>query len=722
MKFFLSIICLLFACSESKLLEVNLIPKPQHLTLNEGAFFLGFGTELITDSTFSNEADYLKKLLKLPFNGKKNSIKLSYVEGLEDEAYRIHITEDVLHLSSSSNIGLFRGIQTLRQLLPTSNKDKGVVAKIRCLEIYDFPRFKWRGMLLDCCRHFMDKEFIMRYIDLLAYHKMNVLHWHLTEDQGWRITIEKYPKLIEIGAWREEKDGTIYGGFYSKDDVKQILAYAKTRHITIVPEIEFPGHSSAAIAAYPYLSCTNDSIKVANNWGVFKDIYCAGNDSVFAFMEDVLTEVIELFPSKYIHIGGDEAPKYNWENCSKCQKRIKEEGLHDEQELQAYFITRIEEFLNKNSRQLIGWDEILEGGLAPSATVQSWRGEEGGITAAKNGHDAIMSPTSHCYFDYGLDATDMKEVYHYDPIPAELTAKEAKHILGGECNMWSERAPQELVDSKVFPRILAMSEVLWSSKEKDYENFYNRVQKHYPKLDAMAVSYGFESVPITSSVIFNTDSFEISLYKGSQNMNIEYKINDDWKNYTVPFGVKKTTTLQARGYKNKKPYGKFKQEIIKHIANGKKVNYIIPYSKHYKGTGDNNLTDGLLGSIENFRDGYYQGFWGTNFEVIIDLEEITEFSEIHSTFFQNYLSWIILPTTVTYAVSNDGENFTKLSTQKNNISAMKEGKIQKDFALKTKKTSTKYIKVTALNFGKLPNEHPAAGAEAWIFVDEIIVN
>jgi hexosaminidase len=242
----------------------------------------------------------------------------------------------------------------------------------------------------------MDKEFIMRYIDLLAYHKMNVLHWHLTEDQGWRITIEKYPKLIEIGAWREEKDGTIYGGFYSKDDVKQILAYAKTRHITIVPEIEFPGHSSAAIAAYPYLSCTNDSIKVANNWGVFKDIYCAGNDSVFAFMEDVLTEVIELFPSKYIHIGGDEAPKYNWENCSKCQKRIKEEGLHDEQELQAYFITRIEEFLNKNSRQLIGWDEILEGGLAPSATVQSWRGEEGGITAAKNGHDDIMSIFGCC--------------------------------------------------------------------------------------------------------------------------------------------------------------------------------------------------------------------------------------------------------------------------------------------------------------------------------------
>ena len=235
-------------------------------------------------------------------------------------------------------------------------------------------------------------------------------------------------------------------------------------------------------------------------------------------MEDVLTEVMELFPSKYIHIGGDEAPKYRWEHCRKCQQRITEEGLHDAHELQSYFITRIEKFLNENGRQLIGWDEILEGGLAPSATVQSWRGEEGGIAAAKSGHDAIMSPTSHCYFDYGLDATDLKDVYHYEPIPAELTEDEAKHILGGECNMWSERAPQELIDSKVFPRILAMSEVLWSSSEKDYDNFYSRVQKHYPKLDALGVTYGFESVPITSTVVFNADSFAVSLFKGSPDM------------------------------------------------------------------------------------------------------------------------------------------------------------------------------------------------------------
>ncbi|MEC7863789.1 MAG: family 20 glycosylhydrolase, partial [Bacteroidota bacterium] len=558
MKYWTAIFYLLFACTKPIVKEINLIPKPQKLEKSNGVFSLSFNTKLIVDSLFDAESNYLKTLLNLDLKGKGNAIELLKKEGLQEEEFFLNITENNLKIEASSSRGIMRGIQTLRQLLPSK---QGVIAtKIPCLEIHDFPRFSWRGMLLDCCRHFMDKEFVMRYIDLLAYHKMNILHWHLTEDQGWRIEIEKYPKLTEIGAWRTEKNGEEYGGFYTKEDIKEILAYAKTRHITVVPEIEFPGHSVAAIASYPYLSCTGDSISVGAEWGVYKDIYCAGNDTVFAFMEDVLTEVMQLFPSKYIHIGGDEAPKYRWEHCKKCQQRIALEGLHDEHELQSYFITRIENFLNKNGRQLIGWDEILEGGLAPSATVQSWRGEEGGIAAAKSGHDAIMSPTSHCYFDYGLDATDLKEVYHYEPIPAELTKEEAKHILGGECNMWSERAPQELVDSKVFPRILAMCEVLWSSSEKNYENFYSRVQKHYPKLDVLGVNYGYESVPITSNVVFNNDNFVITLAKGSPDMRLEYKLNNgDWKNYTNPFSVNSTSTLKSRGFKNNNLYGEFEQ-------------------------------------------------------------------------------------------------------------------------------------------------------------------
>ena len=721
MRYWLAIFWLLFACSKPIVKDVNLIPKPQKLEISDGVFSLSFNTNLITDSLFYAESDYLKELLNLELKGNGNTIELLKKEGLQEEEFFLNISADNLKIEASTCKGMMRGIQTLRQLLPT--KKTLIKIKIPCLKIHDFPRFSWRGMLLDCCRHFMDKEFVMRYIDLLAYHKMNILHWHLTEDQGWRIEIEKYPKLIEIGAWRIEKDGSNYGGFYTKEDIKEILNYAKTRHITVVPEIEFPGHSVAAIASYPYLSCTGNSINVGTEWGVYKDIYCAGNDTVFAFMEDVLTEVMELFPSKYIHIGGDEAPKYRWEHCKKCQQRMKEEGLHDSHELQSYFITRIEKFLNENGRQLIGWDEILEGGLAPSATVQSWRGEEGGISAAKSGHDAIMSPTSHCYFDYGLDATDLKEVYHYEPIPAELTEDEAKHILGGECNMWSERAPQELVDSKVFPRILAMSEVLWSSSEKDYDAFYKRVQKHYPKLDALGVNYGFESVPITSTVFFNADSFAVSLFKGSPDMDLEYKLNNgNWQTYTAPFGINTTSTVKARGFKNKNLYGEFEQELIKHKATGKKAHYTIPYSRHYKGTGNYNLTDGLLGSAENFRDGYYQGFSGTDMEVIIDLGEITTFSKINTTFFQYYLSWIVLPTSVNYAISDDGKNFIELASLTNKIPLMREGKFKHTFSFEKENTKAKCLKVVAKTVGKLPKEHPAAGSDAWIFVDEIIIN
>jgi len=721
MKYWTGILCLTIACAKPTLKEVNLIPKPQKIEIKDGVFSLNFNTNLIFDSLFHQEANYLKELLNLKLNGKNNTIELLKKEGLQEEEFFLNITKETLKLEASTPTGIMRGVQTLRQLLPT--KTNVVTTKIPCVSIHDYPRFSWRGMLLDCCRHFMEKEFVMRYIDLLAYHKMNVLHWHLTEDQGWRIEIDKYPKLTEIGAWRTEKDGSNYGGFYTKEDIKEVLDYAKKRHVTIVPEIEFPGHSVAAIASYPYLSCTGDSINVGAEWGVYKDIYCAGNDSVFTFMEDVLMEVMELFPSKYIHIGGDEAPKYRWEHCEKCQKRIKEENLHDAHELQSYFITRIEKLLNKNGRKLIGWDEILEGGLAPSATVQSWRGEEGGITAAKSGHDAIMSPTSHCYFDYGLDATDLKEVYYYEPIPVELTKDEAKHILGGECNMWSERAPQELVDNKVFPRILAMCEVLWSDFEKDYDDFYSRVQKHYPKLDFLGVNYGFESVPITSKVVFNNNIFTVSLIKGSPNMKLEYSINNEpWKKYVSPFSIDSTSNLKAKGFKNKNPYGEFEQELIKHKATGKKIHYTIPYDKSYQGNGDRNLTDGLLGSAENFRDGYYQGFSGTDMEVIIDLDKITTFSTIQTTFFQYYLSWIILPASISYYISEDGENFEEIKSIINKTPIMQEGKFKHSFLFEKENIKAQYLKVIAKTIGKLPEEHPAAGSDAWLFVDEIIIN
>jgi len=722
MRLLIPVLCVLLACCKSKNNNVNIIPKPQNLKLKNDFFHLNFGTSIDTDSIFNDEKEYLKSIIPLPLSGDKNTINLRYIKGLTSEAYKLNISPENINILASTDTGIIRGIQTLRQLLPPKYEKNGLTTKIRCLEIYDYPRFKWRGMLLDCCRHFMSKEFIIRYIDLLAYHKMNVLHWHLTEDQGWRIEIEKYPQLINIGAWREVENGEKYGGYYSKEDINEILEYAKTRHITIVPEIEFPGHSSAAIASYPHLSCLNKKIKVATDWGVFKDIYCAGNDSVFVFMEDVLQEVIDLFPSKYIHIGGDEAPKYNWENCKKCQKRIRDEKLKDEHELQSYFINRISNFLEKNGKKLIGWDEILEGNLNNSATIQSWRGEEGGIIAAKNKQNAIMSPTSHCYFDYGLDAINLEKVYHYEPIPKSLNDDESTYILGAECNMWSERAPQEVIDSKVFPRLLAMSEVLWSAKEKDYTDFYARVQKHYKNLDAMGVKYGYENTPITSNIKFINNHFKVALEKGSQKMKIEYKINDNkWQEYKKPFYIESTSTIYARGVKDNREYGDFQKKIIKHIATGKKVMYANKYNKSYSADGDYSLTDGLLGS-NNFRDGYYQGFFGDNLEVIIDLKKKTKISEIKSSFFQYHLSWIILPKEVIYYISEDGKKFTEIKKLKNDIPIMEEGKFKKTFELKKDNIYARYVKIKALNIKNLPKAHPAAGSKAWIFADEIIIN
>jgi hexosaminidase len=568
----------------------------------------------------------------------------------------------------------------------------------------------------------MQKDFVKRYIDLLAFHKMNILHWHLTEDQGWRIEIEKYPKLTEIGAWRENKDGEKYGGFYTKKDIKEIVLYAENRGIEIVPEIELPGHSVAAIASYPHLSCTGDSIKVETDWGVFKDIYCAGNDSVFTFLEDVLEEVVELFPSKYIHIGGDEAPKYHWENCSKCQKRIINNNLKDEHELQSYFIKRISDFLKTKNKVLIGWDEIIEGGIPENAIIQSWRGMEGGIIAAKNQNQAIMSPTSHCYFDYDLDAINLEKVYSFEPIPKELSQSESKFIIGGECNMWSERAPQELIDSKVFPRILAMSEVLWSEKEKDYTEFSNRIEKHYPKLDKLGVSYGYEKTPIKFNSTFKENEFIVSIEKGNSKMNLEYNVNNQgWKDYLVPLKFKKNTNLIVKEKNSKRKVVATKNlEFNFHKGLDKKIIYKTNYNPSYQADKEKTLVNGIAGSKHNFRDGQWQGFYGTDIDVVIDLGEKTKFSELSSSYFQYHLSWILLPKSIEYLISNNGETFSRIFYKDQICNPMQEGKFKEQFSYHGEQ-SARYVRLKAKNYGTLPKQHPAAGSNSWVFIDEFII-
>ncbi len=717
MKYLLLLSLFLCACIPPENIGVNILPSPQQFELKEGKFLFDASTGVFADSVFFEQIPYLKSISSQPLNGESTTIALLYEGAFSDEEYILDISEDTIAISATTSEGIIRGIQTLRQLLPLQKKS----AYIPALSIHDYPRFSWRGMLLDCSRRFMEKDFVKRYIDLLALHKMNVLHWHLTEDQGWRIEIEQYPKLTEIGAWRTQKDGSIYGGFYTKEDIREIVAYAKERHITVVPEIELPGHSLAALSSYPQLSCTGGPFEVENDWGVFKDIYCAGNDSVFMFLENVLDEVLELFPSKYIHIGGDEAPKYRWDNCNKCKARMRNEGLDDSHQLQSYFITRIERYLNSKGRQIIGWDEILEGGLAPSATVQSWRGMDGGIAAAKSGHYAIMSPTSHAYFDYDLDAIDLQKVYSFEPIPSVLSEEEAQFILGGECNMWSERAPQDLVDSKVFPRLLAMSEVLWTTAPKDYPNFYKKVQKHYDILDAFGVDYGYESVPITSHCEYKNGQFEYRLFSATPDITLEYRLdNSDWKSYSESFFVSNSVLVEARGFKNGKPYGEYKQSVNKHIANGKKVSYAVPFSPNYPAKEELTLTDGLLGSNTKFRDGRWQGFYGESLDVLIDLEEEQTINTIDVGCFQYNLSWILMPKSIRIYSSDDGINFEKLVSFQNTISPQKEGQFRHQYSLLCS-ARTRYIRLVAENFGILPDWHPAAGSQAWLFVDEIMI-
>ena len=406
--------------------SLDLIPHPTSWNPGQNSCAISGAWELEVPADWQQERGFWSDWLTADSDGQGAeavSVIAEQVPGMEPEAYALAIRPDGITIKAGSTHGVFHGLTTLHSLALTSE------GALPCGDLADAPRFAHRGLLLDCCRHFMEPEFVKRTIDLLALHKMSVLHWHLTEDQGWRVEIDAYPELTQKGAWRTEADGSQHGGFYTKEQIRDIVAYAAQRHIEVIPEIELPGHSRAALAAYPWLGCTGEAMEVPHDWGVFKDIYCAGQDTTLAFLKTVLDEVMELFPSEYIHIGGDEAPKVRWEQCPRCQKRIADEGLHDAHELQSWFIGEIGRYLEVHGRKMIGWDEILEGGLPDGATVQSWRGMDGGRDAVAMGHDAIMSPTSHCYFDYPVESTDLEEVYGFEPEPEGLEGN--GRILGG---------------------------------------------------------------------------------------------------------------------------------------------------------------------------------------------------------------------------------------------------------------------------------------------------
>jgi hexosaminidase len=528
---FLMIVGILYAFMSCKAAvprpEVKIIPQPALVINLEGTFTFTTETKIQVnkgDEQFMKIASFLTNHID-KFYGIKSSatqsesavrksifIKLDENSGLGKEAYNLSVTPKGVILIASAPNGLFYGVQTLIQLMPPSQKRLTEVV-LPAVEIKYSPRFVWRGLHLDVGRHFMPKDFILKYIDYMAMHKFNTFHWHLTEDQGWRIEIKKYPNLTTVGSVRKETlighgrnpknyDGIPYAGYYTQEDVKEIVAYAAERYITVVPEIEMPGHSLAALASYPELGCTGGPYEVATRWGIFDDVYCPGKEGTFTFLQDVISELIPLFPGQYFHIGGDECPKTRWKKCPLCQKRMKEEGLATEHELQSYFVQRIEKFLNEKGKKLIGWDEILEGGLAPNAAVMSWRGEEGGIAAAKQHHFVVMSPGTYCYLDhYQADPKTeplaiggflpLEKVYSYDPVPASLTKEEASYIMGAQGNVWTEymKTP-EYVEYMVYPRAAALAEVVWSPKDsKNYAGFKNRMIDQLKRYDVYGINY-----------------------------------------------------------------------------------------------------------------------------------------------------------------------------------------------------------------------------------------
>ncbi len=501
--------------------NVDIIPRPLKMELKSRTFSLTPETVILVSKDTLFVGEYLAQRLisatgfdldiqNIESSGQSDNCIVLQIDldkkELGEEGYELSVNSDQVIIIAPKLVGVFYACQTLLQLLPPAIESKehvqGVAWTIPQIEIEDKPRFTWRGMHLDVGRHFMPKEFVKKYIDVIARYKMNMFHWHLTEDQGWRIEIKKYPKLTEIGAWRLV-NGEYYGGYYTQSDIREVVEYAHNRFVTIVPEIEMPGHAVAALAAYPELSCTGGPFTVETTWGIFDDVYCAGNENTFEFLENVLSEVIEMFPGSYIHIGGDECPKKRWKTCPKCQTRMTREGLKNEHELQSYFIKRIGKFLLSKNRHLIGWDEILEGGLAPEATVMVWRNISGGIEATRLGHDVVMSPESHCYFDFYQSLNRKKEpkaiggdlplkkVYAFEPIPPALTAEQAKHILGAQGNVWTEyiKTPEH-VEYMILPRMCALAEVVWSDKHlRNLEDFLTHLSSHYARFDALGVNY-----------------------------------------------------------------------------------------------------------------------------------------------------------------------------------------------------------------------------------------
>ena len=762
-----ALIIVFVSCDKQKTVAekaIHIIPKPAELKLTEGSF--GF-TETTSFVVVDKEQKQLAESFintfekatgwKLHTTTKKpnsNFVSFNIDDNLSKEEYKLVVNKERIEITAKGHAGFLYALETIRQLLPVQIESNKRVSNtdwhIPALTIQDKPRFAYRGLMLDLSRHFFDKSYIEATIDRLAMLKMNVLHLHLVDDQGWRIEIKKYPKLTEIGAWRVDQEDVIwnarltvdpdekgtYGGFLTQEELKEIVKYAATKNIEIIPEIEMPAHVSSAIAAYPELACFNQRIGVPSGavWPI-TDIYCAGKESTFAFLQDVIDEVVAIFPSKYIHIGGDEATKTNWKKCPLCQKRMRDEGLKNVHELQSYFVKRMEKYINSKDKKLIGWDEILEGGLAPEATVMSWRGTEGGIEASQQGHDVIMTPQSHCYFDHYQGPqneeplafggyTPLSKVYQFDPVVDEMTPKQAKHVLGGQANLWAEYIPTtQQSEYMIYPRLAAMAEVLWSPKEaRNWNDFTTRLPSLLERYDYLGINYSKSAYLIAASLTTNLDKkqVKIALKNEFPNADIRYfldnkNLDQQTKEYTDSITIKETTILKASLFKEDKPVGNvFIDTIQFHKAVGNTLNFKRPYND-YKGDGPLSLVNIIRGS-KNFHDGQWQAWLVNDMEVVIDLEKIQSINQVTVGSLENQGSGINFPTAIEVLISNDGISYKEVGAITRPFAINPNSEL-KDFKISFEKSNARYVKVIATNLKKSPK-----GEDSWLFVDEILVD
>lgn len=761
------LLALAAACSSvQQSADYRVVPLPNEITPMEGkAFTLDNRVKILYpegDADMQRNAGFLAGYV-LESTGKTLAVEAGATGshaivlrlGLQTEnpeAYLLEVNEDQVTITGSSAAGVFYGIQTLRKSLPVAKDAQVVLPPVR---VNDAPRFAYRGMMLDVCRHFFSLDSVKRYIDMLALHNINRFHWHLTDDQGWRIEIKKYPQLTQIGSQRKETvigrnsgkyDGIPYGGYYTQEEAREIVAYAKDRYITVIPEFEMPGHMQGVLAAFPELGCTGGPYDVWTQWGVSEDVICAGNDKSLELIKDVLAELIEIFPSEYIHVGGDECPKTRWEKCPKCQAKIRQLGLKDdkehtaEQRLQSYIITEAEKFLNAHGRKIIGWDEILEGGVAPNATVMAWRGAGEGVKAAKMRHDVIMVPTTYFYFDYYqtniLDEEPLaiggyvpiEKVYSFEPYQKELTAEENKHIIGLQANLWTEYITSfRHVEYMVLPRMAALSEIQWTQPQfKDYGDFLERMPKMFDIYNIYGYNYARHLFDVKANFLPDTVAGTLTVTLSTlDGANIHYTLDGtkpsaNSPKYTGPLTLKENCTFKAAAIRPAGSSRVYTAEINLNKASLKPIALLQPLKAPYIFNGALNLVDGLTGDA-NYKTGRWIAFYGNDMEAVIDFKQPTEISsvEIHTCVEKG--DWVFDARGFSVAVSDDGKNFTVVASEDYPVATPDSPNGVLAHKLTFEPRNARYLKVVALSERRIPDWHTGKGYTGFLFVDEIVV-